>query len=250
MKAYLRKIIPPHYRPKNYLNRLVHLRTGRSVSSGPFTGLRYVERAIGSAYFPKLLGIYERELYPVVEEVIGADFECIINIGAGEGYYAVGFALRTENALLRAFEMSEDGRILLARLANLNGVTNRLVIAGKCEVEDLRECLLPETKTFVLCDTEGYEVELLDLERVPELAHTYILVELHEFVYRGVTDLIKVRFGRTHKIRHIWEQERTPNDFPYRTLYTRLLPKHYLQKMVTEGRPEKMSWLWMRPKNA
>lgn len=250
MKELLRRIIPPNYRPWGYLTRLVHLRTGTSVSSGPFTGLRYVDRAIGSAYFPKLLGIYERELYPVIEEVIGGNFECIINIGAGEGYYAVGFATRTKNTLIRAFEMREDERILLARVADLNGVTDRLVIGGKCEVGDLSECILPKTKTFVLCDTEGYEVELLDLERVPELAHTYILVELHEFVYRGVTDLIKVRFEQTHKIRQIWEQERTSNNFPYRTLYTRLLPKHYLERVVSEVRPEKMSWLWMQPKNA
>jgi len=240
--------IPKGYWPTVYLTRLVQRSTGMRVSSGPFAGLRYVEESAEGAYIPRLLGIYERELIPIIEGVVKNEFQNIVIIGAAEGFYAVGFAFRIQNATVVAFEMDKNGRELMAKMATLNRVSDRVVIHGKCEPEGLRRHLKVRKRTFVLCDVEGYESELMDPGRVPELANTYMLVELHEFKQAGITDVVISRFESTHDVRHIWQQERTAADFPYSNIYTRLMPRRYLEWAVSEWRPGRMSWLWLQPK--
>src|SRR5579859_5362525 len=85
----LRRVLPEGIRPIGYLTHLVRKRTRARVRSGPFAGMRYVDASIGSAYLPKLLGIYERELHPVIEEACASRPGLIVDLGAAEGYYAV-----------------------------------------------------------------------------------------------------------------------------------------------------------------
>ena len=66
---------------------------GLTVSGGPFAGLAYPDRAPISLV-PKLLGIYERELHGAIEAAIRAQPGLIVNVGAADGYYAVGLARR------------------------------------------------------------------------------------------------------------------------------------------------------------
>ena len=100
----------------------------------------------------------------------------------------------------------------------------------------------------MICDVEGDEEALLDLEDVPQLRDATVLVETHEFVRRGITEELRRRFAFSHDIELIWQEPRTPAEFPWRTLGTRLLPVRYLDWAVSEWRPELMSWLWMTPK--
>jgi hypothetical protein len=69
---------------------------GTTVLHGPFAGLMYPRDLLlaqADAPIAKLLGTYEQELHPVFEEVIAKQPRTIIDIGAAEGYYAVGLAL-------------------------------------------------------------------------------------------------------------------------------------------------------------
>src|SRR5467141_3956003 len=225
-----RRIIPARFRPTGYLENLVRARTNGRIPCGPFAGMRYVGNAAGNAHthIPKLLGIYERELNPYIEQACALNFPLIVDIGAAEGYYAVGMALRNPQARVIAFEMQATERSELAEAARLNAVTDRLEIRGKCEPEDLERVLADAPRPFVICDAEGYEAMLIDPGAVPSLRHASILVELHEFVENGISEKIRERFMTTHKITHIWQQERTPADFPFRNLYTQWLPKSYL----------------------
>jgi hypothetical protein len=83
---------------------------------------------------------------------------------------------------------------------------------------------------------------------VPSLRGATILVELHDFIRPGITDLLKQRFEPTHRIEHIWQEPRSRADYPWRTLGTFLLPKSYLDWSVSEWRPVRMAWLWMEPR--
>ena len=76
-----------------------------TVRNGPFRGMRYPERAsVGSALVPKLLGSYERELQPVLEDILAREHSEIVDIGCAEGYYAVGLALRLPAARVFAYD--------------------------------------------------------------------------------------------------------------------------------------------------
>ena len=173
----------------------------------------------------------------------------IVDLGAGEGYYAVGLAKRVPNTRLVAFEMDSIGQDVVAELAALNGVAARVEVRGKCESADLVAALADEPRPVIVCDVEGYEDQLLDPALVPALSRATILVELHEFVIPGITDKIRRRFADSHVIEHIWQEARSRTDFPWRTIGTSLLPSSYLDWAVSEWRPERMSWFWMVPKH-
>jgi hypothetical protein len=245
----LRKFVPARFRPSTYLENLVYERTDARVYRGPFMGMRWISSpgANGRIHIPKLLGIYERELNRYIERACALDFSLIVDVGAAEGYYAVGMARRNPKARIIAFEMEAKERSALAEAAELNDVKHRIEIRGKCEPQDLEAILSDTPQSLVICDTEGYEFVLLDLTAVPSLARAFILVELHEFIERGITEKIRTRFAATHKITQIWQEKRTVTDFPFRTFYTRCLPQSYLHWAVNESRPERMSWFWMEP---
>jgi hypothetical protein len=158
----LRTCIPAKWWPENYVEPFVYSRALGLVRAGPFRGMRYVKKAIGSHLAPKLLGTYERELNVCIEEVVGLSFQTIVNIGAAEGYYAVGLALRMPQAQIIAYEMSPVGRALVEQLMELNGIRNTVTVRGKCTVKELSEVLAESGPTLVMCDTEGYEAFLLD----------------------------------------------------------------------------------------
>lgn len=247
MRGLLRKIVPPQFRPIGYLNRLAERRTDCRVMSGPFSGMRYVNQAVGGAYIPKLLGIYERELIPVIEKICSLQPELVVNIGAGEGYYAVGLAMRIPGSTVVAFESEPSGRTAIGDMASMNGVLDRIKIRGECRTPDFDSVLGSSRNTIIVCDAEGAEAELLDPGKVSGLARTPVLAEMHDFVCPGVTELIKKRFGPTHEVREIWQESRSRDDFPWKTVWTRLLPGSYLDWAVSEWRPVRMNWLWLTP---
>ena len=121
--SLIRRIVPERYRPIGYLTHLVRQRTDCKVRLGPFAGMRYVSNSIGGAYLPKLLGIYERELTQVMEAACARQPRLIVDIGAAEGYYAVGLALRNPQATVIAFEAEENWIARSSRSRRTSGPT-------------------------------------------------------------------------------------------------------------------------------
>jgi hypothetical protein len=245
---FIRLVTPETLRPIGYLTELARKKTNLSVYKGSFEGMRYVKTSLGSAYLPKLLGIYERELTDLIEETCLMKPSVVVDIGAAEGYYAVGFARRLPQTQVIAFEMEPSGRQLLAEMARLNGVAERLTIRGKCEQSDLVEIAARHPDAVYVIDVEGHEESLLGPLLVPAFYKASILVEVHEFSHFGMTERLVSRFQDSHDIRIIWQEPRSSSEFPWRTLYTRLVSKSYLDWAVSEWRPIRMNWLWMKPK--
>lgn len=187
----------------------------QQVLRGPFAGMAYIPRAFYGMVEAKLLGTYELELHPVINQVIAEAPRTIIDIGAAEGYYAVGLAFRMPASHVVAFEMEARGRQLLAQLAALNGVQDRIRVLGAADVPALRDALGKAAGgVFVICDVEGYEDVLLDPQAVPDLARAAMLVEIHDHLNPGVGDRIEARFNRTHEVRILHSRPRTLADLP------------------------------------
>lgn len=238
---------------RHRLARLVQRETSKSVHSGPFAGLQYLHDAVSGGYIPKLLGIYEKELHPLIASLPMHDIRSIINIGASDGYYAVGLARCLPTTQVVAFEIEPRGQDFVRRIADRNGVGNRVMVRGRCDLPDLQTVTTEMERPLIVCDIEGYEDVLLDPEKVPALRHARVLVELHDGKNAGVSDRIRSRFEKSHIIETIWQQRRTPTDFPFTNAYTRLLDPAHLEAAVDEGRPVRdgatpMSWFWMVPK--
>jgi hypothetical protein len=96
-------------------------------------------------------------------------------------------------------------------LARYKGVEDKIKWEGFRDVQSLSKELIPGS--FVLCDCEGAELELLDPMKVPELKQAQILVELHDFFAPGATAAIIERFKERSKITLINEQGRNPDDY-------------------------------------
>jgi hypothetical protein len=221
----------------------------RIVQSGPFQNMKYGERSRSSglvhasAYYPKLLGTYELEIASFVRRIGAWRVDRVVDVGAAEGYYAVGLALMT-NAPVVAFEA--HGTEALLALAALNGVAHRITAHTICDVAGLRAAVDGASRMCVFMDIEGGESILLDPLVVPELSKACIVVEVHDCFIPGTTELLKHRFTMSHRIEEVWSRQRRPDDFPLRYHARWFDPSMYYLEYMGE-RSVKTSWLYMEP---
>jgi hypothetical protein len=217
------------------------------IVSGPFKGMRYIGSSYGSYHSCKLLGTYEKELHSAIASIEARHYDTLVDIGAAEGYYAVGLASTLAARRIVAFEEEERGRTLLAELAKRNSLKTPIDLRGRCEIDDLTKLLASSGKTLIICDVEGYEAVLLNPVLIDRLRETSVIVELHDCTCRGIGRLIRDRFAPSHAICEIAGEPRTWADFPQKSLMSRLLPRKLAIRAMNEGRPETMDWLWMVP---
>jgi len=235
--------------PSHYVHHLIDDRVNQRVFSGPFKGMLYAGGSVGSQYYPKILGTYEMELHPEIERLLERPYDNIVNVGAGEGYYAVGLAMRQPGAGVLAFEIEESGREIMKRMAQVNGVQARLIARGYCDVPAFAGCFSRSRNCLVVMDAEGAEGLLLDPHVIPELREVHILVELHDFIFRQVGELITERFSPSHRITEIWSEPRTLDDYPFPLpAVAQRLCRKYLVRGISEDRPERMRWFCLEPR--
>lgn len=248
MNSWLRYVVPYRFWPSTLVRRWLEKRSKGRVMSGPFAGMQYLNTSVGSQYEPKLLGTYELELNSIISELATLPFQCIIDAGAAEGYYAVGMATLLPTCRIISFECSPKGQALQTQMASLNGVQERLIVNGLCTPESLN-AVLPQTgKTLVIMDVEGAEKELLDLKASPALRHTYILVEMHDFLDPDLRNIISKRFENSHQIQLIQVVPRKLEDYPFPLpTWIRYGLKTVFLDIISEKRHPDSSWLFMTP---
>ena len=213
---------------------------------GIFSGLIFDIPNFNSAM---LLGTWELELEKQISQILEKKPNKIFCIGAAEGYYAVGFAKKLPSSKVFAFEMQETYKNFLASLSKTNDCKN-IEIFGKCTAEFLHQLLSKgKASTFLFVDIEGGEIELLDLNKVPELKRTSILVEIHEMYVNNCESTLIDRFKNTHSLTIIKGRERILQDLPKTLNFLRFVssPKKLLN-LMGEGRPYPMNWLYLEPK--
>ncbi|WP_009633954.1 hypothetical protein [Synechocystis sp. PCC 7509] len=249
LKNSLRELLPKKYQPGILLANWLSARSNGLVMSGPFKGMKYVPGVQGGSYFPKIVGSYEMELNQIVYALIANNFQTIINVGAGEGYYAVGFCLQCPHSQVFAFEATEKGQKLIAEMALKNQVEKQIVVKGFCKPTELQRALRgAKSPSLVIMDIEGGEEHLLNPEIIPELASSHILVELHDVFCENISKTIANRFAQTHEIIEVWSRERTVTDFPEPLSFiSKIAFRKYILYFMDEGRPGKMNWYYLKP---
>jgi hypothetical protein len=222
------------------------------VCSGPFKGLRFHKPETGLTYYAKLLGTYEMELHPVIEELCRMRFERVVNAGAADGYYAAGLAYRMPDASIIAFEPRTSRQSLIKRLGEINHLTRRVQIAGTCNPPALSEALQPTKsgsgRDLVFMDVEGAEEALLDLKLVPTLCSAFIMAEIHEGARPGIGSRIAAAFASTHFLTVISTRQRRTEDFPLKNASRLLFAPSICQTLMNENRRGSIGWFYLRPK--
>jgi len=224
---------------------LVRFCSRNQVIHGPFKEL-YLNTS--DCYPPMLLGTYEQELHDILYNWFDHDLQNLICIGAAEGYYAVGMAKRDPAINVIAYELDSFQRSQLAKVIRQNNVSN-ITVLKRCTQASLIERLSSVSSlTYIICDIEGGEFELLDPVRVPALTQAFILVEIHEELVNGCEEVIRKRFKKSHKIVEIVNSSRKPGDFPSNSrAFRAIFSEKTKLDLMNEGRASTMKWLVMEP---
>ncbi len=219
------------------------------VLGGPFEGMAYYNKTIWGTITSKWLGCYEQEIQPAIEEIIRKKYPVIVDVGAAEGYYAVGLALMLPDSKVVSYDIDPIARIRQKQLAKLNNVHN-LDIKKLCSYSELQE--LTARETVMICDIEGFEHELLDPAYAPRLSEIDILVEIHRFGERSVEEVLSTimgRFEQSHNITTFVQRKRDMEPMREKVKALRDLNDFDCAFALDEGRYEGQKWLWMKAKN-
>lgn len=211
---------------------------GLTVLNGPFKGMQYPASSLASRDgIPLLFATYELELHPVIEEVASKRYDRILNIGSAEGYYAVGFAIRTQ-APVFAFDCEPRERRHLRQMARLNGVADQIHARSWCSARVL-DGLTRGRRCLVVSDCEGYEFKLFQGATLSALENCDLIVEVHETVPGvDVGRAMRERFHASHNVKVIIFDP--GNEGPE-------VPEKW-QKFARESRPPGQQWLYLTPK--
>jgi hypothetical protein len=185
------------------LNNKLLERFGTVVLSGPFRGMTLTPMSYAEHLGPFLLGTYEAELHPWLEQIIsqGHHHAEVLDIGAKFGYYAIGLARRIPGSRVWAFDTDRWARRATREMAATNQ-TPLVSVAGFCSPRWLNRHLLPGS--FFLVDCEGYEGELFSGRTVTQALDTAtVLVEIHDDLVPGVGKKVRERFSATHDVQSV-----------------------------------------------
>ncbi len=191
---------------------------------------------------PRLLGVYESELHPHFEAMLHDGVDVIVDVGCAEGYYAVGLARLAPGVPVYAHDIDPNARAACARLADLNGVSEQVIIGGEITAADLQA--FDGRRVLLVVDIEGAEVDLLDPSRAPALQQMSMIVETHDVYRSGAEATIRARFEETHDIVRVQQE---PKAF---TLPPWMRDLNQLDQLlaVWEWRLQPTPWLVMQPR--
>jgi hypothetical protein len=181
-------LTPQHYINKRRLaisNQLFQLFEG-TVRYGLFKGLKFDKtvRWGSTDRASMLLGLYEKEVLDSLASV-PSTHRTFIDLGAADGYYGVGVLVNNLFDYSYCFEVSEDGQKVIAKNANLNGVSHKIQIRGIAEhnfVDFLKADGVDLSKTVLLCDIEGAEFALFNETIFNAMRGSVLIIEVHDFI--------------------------------------------------------------------
>ena len=176
---------------------------GLQVLQGPFKGMKFLRQSSEGCHVAKLLGTYEQPLHAYLEQIISFNYKLIINIGSAEGYYSVGLAMRSKLSKILSFDINKDAQKACEKLAIQNDVQDSIEIKSEFHPSILKD--YEHIKSLLICDIEGDEQKLLDIDNYPEFKEIDLLVESHECIVQGITDELINRFSDSHKISLIYD---------------------------------------------
>jgi precorrin-6B methylase 2 len=241
-------MLPPWLRRSTAAQRFLSSQFDDVVFGGPFKGLRLPPKSFCSPRFSKQAGTYEKEIRPWIYELLEKPPKTVLDIGAAEGYYAVGFAKWMPDSTIIAFEREPEAMELFSECIRLNGPFSNLVVKDVCTPTVLEETLKQSADPLVFMDIDGGEKDLLDPLLVPSLQKAAIIVETHDYAVPEINQILEGRFSKTHDIVVQASEFRSVKDYPkpltwwQRTFFKKHIVNALWDRYVIQ------EWLRMTPK--
>ena len=128
----------------------------------------------------KIYGFYENKIQQKLKDI---NNPILIDIGAADGFFAIGSLKSKICEFCYAFEETKKSRENLSKTAKINNVQNKLSIIGKV-TKDNFFTLLPSkinfSKVTILCDIEGGEFDFFSDEILATIRCSNIIIEIHK----------------------------------------------------------------------
>jgi hypothetical protein len=208
-----------------------------TVRHGPFSGMKLSPVLLSSLLSPKVIGSYESAIHQWVNDAIAHDYDRILDNGCAEDYYAVGFALKSLNSTIYAYDIDERARRNTVALAALNGAVEKVHVRGLCTFDEFNREV--SNRTLIFCDIEGSEFDLLRPDLASALFRADLIVETHEDYRAGTIEALVSRFLPTHRIELVYHCAKYASEFPV----LKRVPATEHALLLEEGRPRAQSWM-------
>ena len=236
-------------RAKNKVLNKIILEHGYQVAYGAFKGMKLSKNIYWSKndLITHILGVYEKHVLKKIIEFSKKGNYPFIDIGAADGYFAIGMAFSETFKKIYAFEIDEEGRRSLNRNIENNLCKGKVVVDIEANFENLKEIIDKNKSAVILIDIEGSEFDLLDNKLLKLLSNCYIVCELHPALSTNgfekqnkLINNVKAFFD----VSIIQRESYCPNKFSELSEFTdeeRLIA-------FGEGRENNMNWLILEPK--
>ena len=233
-------------RRRKMLSRGLFAKYHGTVQNGIFKGMRFAghPNVSKAAYGLKIFGLYEAEVTNQLSDWSPAD--TLVDLGAGDGYYAVGMLRSGMVKRAICFEMTSSGRKEIQSNADLNGVGDKITILGKADagvVEQLGKLNLVASETLLLCDIEGAEFDIIKRPLIEQLRGARFIIELHDTLWQdddgAARSKLLAEFPQQYDLRIIRDAARNWNGI------NELEAMHDLDRalVTSEGRKILGEWL-------
>ena len=221
------------------------------VVSGPFSGMKYAQlRSYGSKIYPKILGTYESEIQDFFYKKMHL-YNRLVDIGAAEGYYAVGAAYSNPDLNVVAYEASNKAVNFLKSNAQANNVLERVEVRAEFTPRDINNNTF-DRHTLILCDVEGYEDSIFSIDTIEHFKESSLIIETHDMCVPGITKKLIGLFNNTHSIQVVcnepfrikakkfYEANESLSEFPADLLFN----------LANENRDNTQEWLILFPNDS
>ena len=234
-----------------FISRYFYAMHGGKVRRGPLKGftLNGSPSWEPAGVASKLFGLYEQEILTLLEQAKGRK-RTLVNLGADDGYYGVGLVATNYFHDAVCYELSEEGRALIQRTAELNGISGRIKIMSEATSDfpnQLRQLNIAVEGTLILCDVEGAEFGIFSEACLASLEGAEIIIELHDFMIPNggqALGLLLSRAARYFDVSSVKTGARDLSSIP--DLDSVNDTDRWL--ICSEGRAKLMTWLHFAPK--
>ena len=191
----------------------------------------------------KVYGFYENKIQKILKDI---KKPILIDIGAADGYFAIGSLHSGLTEFCYAFEQSENGKKALLKTAEINKVSSKLSIKGKVN-SNIFLSMLPKnidfSKVALLCDIEGDEYNLFTNKILNTFKKSCLIIEIHNNVDDKIQKQFFQRAEKYFKATIITDNEKE---------YLNLPELHSLNDidrslLACEGRSYIGKWLYLKP---
>lgn len=196
-----------------------------------------------------LLGMYEQEVLHELVRLSG-DRKVLIDVGAADGYYAVGALRASLFEHVVCFEITPLGQQVIEQQARKNSVLSRVTILGEAAQDFVdfaqQEYSFDVSNAVILMDIEGGEFELLSEALLKRIKDAVLIVEVHDFSseHRQRSRDLKRRLGEYFLVSEVTQGERNPNCFEEISKWSD--DDRWL--LCSESRATRMRWFVCEPR--